>query len=301
MEAESRLLAREAASYSRWQVKRIKLALWQYHRDRRRIEGKEFTWRDVREDIRRVTGVELGKSVAVGGESLRKFATTSSLFTDIETVASFLMNPEIYALGEKELKESGFRITAPGHLTDFFASDCDEQTSISLQVLAGKYQAVFTDEGDWIVSTLRFELSEAEDFLYVEEAQSVYESESSAVAAADEKLEGARESSIEPLSVLRHEGFAVTTPEDRLMIFMKRLNKGTNHCYYALQDIGVYQQDVTRPLWLQHQQFGYLPPIDGDPSESGRVSEPRFDADSIGSWHQLIARDMRMFRRLHVE
>lgn len=267
-----------AASDSRLtkeQVEKVRFALWEYKQGLNDGAAEPFTWRDIREEILRYTGVEIGKDIRAGAESLRKFAEKQTQIKHVGVVADYLQ--KIRMLSERELYGDSFSVKAPVHLNEFFNADCENAATVSLEELAGSYEAVYEEDGRRFTCQLTLKSSKTGEFLYVDKVRRT--------KSKSENDPGA--STVNPDAATYYEGFALISPEDRLQMFLKDRGTGRTHNYYGIQDIGVYLKRKDKVLCLQRHDYGFVP----------YTGAQRRNLSAPETWLDHIGAQLTMYRR----
>jgi hypothetical protein len=234
---------------SDWQLCRVRNALRAYHRYERDHEGRYYTWRDVREAIAFYTDVEIGTSAKNGAERLRQFVEgiedefapgmrnyPSPKPAALEGIVAFLTHEELNLLSEDELEEYMPGFQAPQRLNEFLRDNSDLLIESGLPPLQGQYVADHADKDGWTIRSLVMQRPSAEGICQVVEVHEHYAATTSRKAFSL-KEEGKRGNC---LSFSRYGGWAILTPEDSLLLFLKHESNGRNHRYECLDDINLW-------------------------------------------------------------
>lgn len=231
--------------------------------------GGALTWPEVREAIAVYTGKEIGVNAKRGGERLRQFVEGYKrsrhhelrfpIPQPFEVLAAFVTHPELSLLDENELRDEMPSPQAALRLAEFLVQGQDLVSTVSVSDLEGRYS--FVDFG-LLDRTERVDLilkpSMDGKILQVEERQRVKVKNTEPVRERVAKALEQMKFESDRASLQRSLGWAVPTPEDNLLIFMKDEGNGRNHYYISLNDVGVWQRshEAEDVLYLLRKDFG---------------------------------------------
>lgn len=244
-----------------WQLMRVRNALRTYHRYGRDSDGRYFTWRDVREAIALYTGVEIGGSLKLGAERLRQFVEgvegkipgegrrfPAPQPKALEAIVRFVTHKELDLLSEDELNEDILGVQAPLRLMEFMHEGCTAIENSEVRHLEGDYLTAHPNRDGWMTRTVYLQRPHAGGLLQAVEWRDQFATESKEQALAWASEVG------HAVSRQNFSGWAVMTPEDSLLMFLKREQDGKNHRYLCLEEVG---------LWLRAVPFSYAPSDSG--------------------------------------
>jgi hypothetical protein len=228
------------------QVSIVRDALRAFHCYGRDIDDKCFTWKSMREAIATYTGVEIGDNLRYGAERLRVFVDgvwdskvpSGRRFprpkeATLKAIVAFLTHEDFNFLTEYELKEFRASYSVPLRLTEFLRKDCDFTTFSEFLVVAGKYISGRPEKDGWTIRVLILKKASENGISQVIETHIHYKTEK-----PEEALKWYNEGDLEKaISHIQHDGWAITTPEDSLIFFLKRESNGRNHRYTGLEEI----------------------------------------------------------------
>lgn len=278
--------------YSNWQLNRLRDALQAYHlyehvndssyynpidiiedEDRRekhkekQKKAKEkikryFTWFDVREAIIEYTGVEVGKNQR--GEHIRKFVEGSG-YTDegrkkfptmkdmwLDAIRDFVTHEDIDLLSMDEINESIPGYQAPMRLLDYLDQDFDGGRNIPVERLQGRYLAQLIDDDEFIVRELTLQRPSVKGLIQVIETENSFD-KGMACQFEEMTLEDRRKMRA---SQIKHSGWAILTPEDNLLFFLKSESSYLNRYYFTLAlDLLAWQDSPMTQIYLLHHDF----------------------------------------------
>ncbi len=259
---------------SDWQLSRVRNALRAYHRYGRDIDGRYFTWKDVREAIAIYTDVEIGASAKLGAERLRQFVegVESKLHKGrkfsapqpkaLEAIVAFVTHEGLDLLSEEELREFTPGVQAPLRLLEYMREDCEWPENIELRYLAGHYLTIYPNRDGWVARSLIVQRPHDSGVFQVIETRNHYTTESK-----EQALAWAWEAT-HAVSSQKFSGWALLTPEDSLIMFLKRAQDGKNHRYLCLEEVGLWLEPprasidpkdlkyTTKILMMEHE-FGH--------------------------------------------
>jgi hypothetical protein len=244
---------------SDWQLMRVRNALRAYHRYGRDTDGRYFTWRDVREAIDLYTGVQIGASLKLGAERLRQFVEgvegklpgegrrfPSPQPKALKAIIGFVTHKELDLLSAEELSEDITGVQAPLRLLEYMRAQCALPESDEFRHLEGHYLTAHPAKDGWVTRSLYLQRAHDDGVLQVMEVRDHFDT-----ASKEQALEWASEIG-RALSSRKFSGWALLTPEDSLMLFMKREEDGKNHRYLCLEEVGLWLQAV--PKYIEPDQ-----------------------------------------------
>ncbi|MCU7837966.1 MAG: hypothetical protein KZQ94_01140 [Candidatus Thiodiazotropha sp. (ex Troendleina suluensis)] len=255
---------------SDWQLMRVRDALRAYHRYQRNQYGRYYTWMDVREDIAHYTGVKIGSGPKYGAERLRQFVEgieTRESFPRrkypvpkpeaLEGIVALLTHEEVKVLNEDELSEYAPGFQAPLRLIEYLAEDCDTPMTFEARTLEGVLKTDHPNGDGWLVRRVTLQRADTEGMLQVVEFREQFLTES-----AEQAVEWSNQNHYENRTgFVKYGGWAVITPEDSIMLFLKHSVNGRNVRYFGLDELGLLFDSPGLPhvknlRFLQHD-FGY--------------------------------------------
>ncbi len=231
---------------SDWQLMRVRNALRAYHcYERREEDGKYFNWKDVREAIAVYTGYEIGGTSKSGpkhgAERLRQFVQGAEDKKGgwkypvpkpdvLEAIVNFVTHEELDLLNEDELEEHIPGAQAALRLLEYFDDGSETARLTPPKKLQGVYNHYkSTIEG--VVSTqLTLQRPNENGLIEVVELREYFSIQYCIVYKewGEEKRRQFRSAHTV------HSGWAILTPEDNLMFFLKNTDNRRNRHYYTL-------------------------------------------------------------------
>lgn len=267
-------------NYSDWQILRIRRGLRAFHshhrfradevelKDASEGEGqsqlmwRDATWSDVADAIFEYTSVE------VNPERLRQFvegvkSKSGELRYPVpqaETLAGIvglLTDEDIDLLSEGELEEYLPALQAPLRLLEFLDERPGAERMLPPAELKGIYQTRFLD-GDYIVIRELAILKPSEDgVVEVAEIDELYEREG-AFPEVEEDIAGLK---AKLHRTIFSKGWAVITPEDNILFFLKNEENGRNrYCFSLALGEQLWSEGVLEELVLYDHSFPELLP-----------------------------------------
>lgn len=252
---------------SDWQLGRVREALRAY-RLYDQGAGSQHTWCDVREAIAEYTGVEIGRSPKIGGERLRQFVEGLSNKSrglhfpvpqpeSLAAIVAFLSHEDINLLRPDELEEYRPGYQAALRYAEYLRENCTDSFTLSVSDLCGNLRAEYKEQDTITVLNMTVQRIDGGDALgvvqLVEECSRYRENKAPLTVASSEDHRDAGDL----LSQSSSGGWGVITPEDTLVLFLKKKSSGQNHCYYSVNDMGVWSKTGGRFLYLMSHEFGF--------------------------------------------
>ena len=252
--------------YSDWQLNRLRDALRAYKQYGHTADGKPQSWLYVREAIAAETGYEIGSSPKNGAERLRQFVEglyikkgqhkEHKLFTPkeeaLDAIVEFVLSPDNPLLSEEELKEYVPEYHAPMRLLEYLDQSTGAERHIPVEKLEGVFQARMKDATHFTIKEITLQRPLESGLLQVIETEENYEP---ALESSYDKIPHA-ERKKGRLGLVKCGGWAVITPEDNLLFFMKKESDGQNRYYFTLAaDIVSWNDKAATQLFLLHHDF----------------------------------------------
>lgn len=221
---------------SEWQLERVRNAVRAYHLYERSHDGDAFTWKDVSEAIDEYTGV------IVPPERLRQFVEGvkqedgSFKFPvpkgeRIKAIHDFVLDPELGLLTANEIEEREFDIQAAVRLLEYLDQDFDTERIVPPEAVAGRYETLEFELPLWVASELILSKPLENGVVKVNHVERTYGYNPKA-APPKSIPENPRPRLKEEV---RHSGWAVLTPEDNFLIFLKEESLGKNRYFFTLE------------------------------------------------------------------
>jgi hypothetical protein len=241
-------------AYSEWQLNRLRDALRAYHDYEPGHGSGSFNWKDVSEAI------SLTADVAVPPERLRQFVEgnrskdgarrkfQSMQAESLEAIVRFLTEERL--LLPEELEEYAPPWQAAQRLLDYLDQSFDKQRVLPLVTFEGTYRARHTNKRGFAIQELTLQKPSGEGLMQVVKTEEYYPA-----SAKDEydkwTLEQRRE---RRLTRTLYGGWAIFTPEDNVMVFLKQADNGKNLYQFTLAADMSYSPDaaVERLVLLGH-------------------------------------------------
>ena len=237
--------------YSDWQLKRLRDSLHAYHHYERSHDGEYFTWKDVSEAIDEYVGVNVpperlrqfveGVNTKDGG---RKFPVPQD--KSLEGIASFVTVEELCLISEDELKEFMPEKQAALRLLEYLDQKVDAERIVPAEKIQGLYFAIDSGEKEdqFIRRDLTLQRPTEDGLLQVVETEERF----------DRKASSKRGTKVRPNSCIKHGGWAILTPEDNLLFFLKNEIHGRNRYYFTMASDLVHWEErpITRLVLLRH-------------------------------------------------
>jgi hypothetical protein len=198
--------------FSDWQLNRLRDALRAYHKfGRDAVDGRHYNWKDVSEAISLATDVE------VPPERLRQFVEgvkspdggrrILTMQEDrLDAIAKFATDEDYRLISEAELREHAPSWHAAQRLLEYLKQDFDTERILPPSTLEGTYRNGRIDDDSYVVRELTLQRASDDGLIQLIQIEDSYE-------------------------ILDGMQFDNLTPEDNLLMFLKKERSGHN-CYY---------------------------------------------------------------------
>ena len=243
--------------YSDWQLNRLRDSLRAYHRYERSHEGEYFTWKDVSEAIDEYASVRVpperlrqfveGVNTKGGG---RKFPVPQD--KSLDGIACFVTVAELCLISEDELKEFIPDKQAALRLLEYLDQKIDAERIVPIEKIQGTYCARSLDKKAFTIWELTLQRPSGDGLMQVIETEDIYQHMASPVfdqwTPIDRK--NYRDSHV------KHGGWAILTPEDNLLFFLKDEATGRNRYYFTMAlNLEHWSESPMTRLVLLHHDF----------------------------------------------
>jgi hypothetical protein len=219
--------------FSDWQLNRLRDALRAFHKfGRDAVDGRHFNWKDVSEAI------FLSAEVEVPPERLRQFVEGVKtpgggrrLLTmqddRLDAIAKFATDEDYGLISEAELREHAPSWHAAQRLLEYLKQDFDTERILPPSTLEGTYRNGRLDEDSFVVRELTLQRASDDGLIQLVQIEDSYDILDGMQLddLPPEEREKVRDSRIV------YGGWAILTPEDNLLMFLKKERSGHN-CYY---------------------------------------------------------------------
>ncbi|MBS9405472.1 hypothetical protein KG088_17855 [Halomonas sp. TRM85114] len=251
---------------SGWQLGRVREALRAY-RLFDQGTGSQHTWCDVREAIAEFTGVEIGRNLKIGGERLRQFVEGVNNKgkglhfpvpqpESLAAIVEFISHAEINLLSLDELEEYRPGYQAALRYAEYLRENCAEGFSISASDLCGILRTEYKERD--VITALKMTIQridggDALGVVHIVEECTRYSADKAQLRLTSSDGHGPTG---DVLSQSVSGGWGVITPEDTLVVFLKKKSSGINYCYYSMNDMGVWLKNKGRLIYLMRHAYG---------------------------------------------
>jgi hypothetical protein len=242
--------------FSLWQLALIRDALRAYKCYGADVGDRAFTWASIAEGILEAT------NVAVPPERLRQFVEGVSVRGGqrkhpvpapdrMAAIVRFVTDEDLGLLADDELAEQVPAHHAPLRLLDYL-DEREGQRLLPTGQMNGAYRAARRDERAFVVREMTLQRPSEKGLIQVIETEDYYDAAAAGAFeawSAQDRLEGRR-------SCVRHAGWAVLTPEDNLLFFLKNPRNGRNRYYLSLgADAALWSDRPLTFIALLHHDF----------------------------------------------
>jgi hypothetical protein len=219
--------------FSDWQLNRLRDALRAYHKfGRDPVDGRHYNWKDVSEAISLATEVDIpperlrqfveGVKTPDGGRRLLTMQADR-----LEAIVKFALHEDYELISEAELREHAPTWHAAQRLLEYLKQDFDTERILPPSTLEGTYRNGRIDEDSYVVRELTLQRASDDGLIQLvqtEDSYDIIDGMKFDYLSPDER-ENVRDSRIV------YGGWAILTPEDNLLMFLKKERSGHN-CYY---------------------------------------------------------------------
>ena len=240
-------------NYSDWQLARIRNALRAYHRYERSHDGVYFTWKDVQEAIDEYAGVKvLAERLRqfVEGfkdkEGKRKFPAPRD--AKLTAIVEFITHEDIALLSKDELKEFSPEHQAPLRLLEYLDQDFDTRRIPPPATLQGMFHVQRDTALETFMLSLTLERADDSGLIQVTQTDKYFDN--------FDKISSDKTDFSNPSSRVKYGGWAILTPEDNLLIFLKNERNGRNLYYFTIaSDQNIWTENQLKRLILLRHDF----------------------------------------------
>ena len=242
--------------YTERQRELIRARLLAYY-DLRRARSRKISWGAICDEIFDETGVQ----IAI--EDVRQFVkrfvqkdrnrSRGPNDEELEAIVSFLKRPRINLLSDKELNEPEIPYRFAEFLLDFLAHP-EHNQQFPPKALGGRYLALLKSSDGSIHKRVELTLRVHKEDHVIR----VTESSEAWSSVIDGDLNNDERSPAKPEldATYRAKGWAVITPEDSLLIFLKNERYGHNHYYLTIALYpGIWSETSVCQLALLRHQY----------------------------------------------
>lgn len=233
--------------------------------------GPGLTWLELAADIEVYTGAVMSPEVLrqfVEGVSKKEFPVRFRVPSpeNLEAITAYLTNPHIDALAPDELEPERFAWQAPLRLIEYLRQELDTEALPLPDTLEGTFQAVAAEAETITAIRLTLRPDRESGFIRVAETADIYASRSVSdfLAWTDRDKRNRHRARTES------EGWAVLTPEDNLLFFLKDRPFGRNHYWTLAAEVDLWTgAAVPRLMLLRHDYPAELDEHGADTHQRG--------------------------------
>lgn len=240
--------------FTHWQVLLLRDALEAYRRFTPDEENsrRPMSWNALRERLAVYTDVDFGK------DDLRQFVEGKKQghanfrvpqVHRLRAIFDFLSNEDIAVLTPEELDQAELvGVHAPLHLARYLVSLSTPDPVEFPRSLVGQYDAISRTDGTIVEKHMQISF-DGRGFASVDETHEVYHVNLPSGDLPEARLRRKISSKRKPDARIRHNGWALITPEDNLLLFMKSVDTRENH---------FWKLAVEHPIWEGEPVTGLL-------------------------------------------
>lgn len=274
-------------SYTHWQILLLRDALEAHRRFTADHEtgNRPLSWNALKESVTVFTGVTFGK------DDLRQFVEGKKQGQGnfrvpqrhrLKALFDFLTHEEIAILTPEEFDEAELvGVHAPLHLSRYLVS-----TSVSAPLdfprsLVGQYESI--GASDELVTEKFIQIGfQGPRFASVSETHEVYNIVVPPTAFSSTRLRRLISRRGEPDYRIKHNGWAIVTPEDNILAFMKDTDNRHNHYWKLAVEHPIWEDGLVEDLLMN--KFDWPLFLDGETS-TGDAKKLSAQEALAETWH----------------
>lgn len=274
-------------SFSHWQILLLRDALEAYRRftvDHETLK-RPLSWNALRERIAEYTGVEFGK------DDLRQFVEGKKQghgnfrvpkMDRLRAILRFLTDEDISILTLEEFQKAELvSVHAPLHLSRFLVSLSEPVPIEFPRSLIGQYEAIGSSEGRVLRKHLHV-LFEGPGFASVSEIHEVYNISLPPSTPTSNRLRKMIAARARPDARIRHSGWALITPEDNMLAFVKNIDTHENHYWKLAVEHPIWEEGIVTELLLN--KFDWPPYLEMESPDKAAIQVSAREAAS-NTWN----------------
>jgi hypothetical protein len=287
--------------FSEWQLHRLRNALGAYHDYGRGEDKRRFNWKDMTEGIDYAVELEFlkGASGAARERLVKQFSERLRQFVEgvrrpdgtwhypepqestVDAIHEFLIGEDL--LSEEELRDFDPGPQAALRLLDYLDQAFDSERIAPPSTLDGTYRSERFEADDFVVRNLTLHSASEKGLIRVGITEDWYDLLTGA-KFADLKLEDRREAR---QSYVVYAGWAILTPENNLLMFLKKEHNEENSYYLtaAAENWHALQEPAKALALLRHHY-----PLETDSAEPLEPKRMPAIAEAVGNSITLFMR-----------
>ncbi|WP_366555351.1 hypothetical protein [Aquibaculum sediminis] len=273
--------------YTHWQVLLLRDALEAYRRFTADHEtGKRpLSWNALREKVWAYTDVDFGK------DDLRQFVEGKKQghgnfrvpqLHRLHAVFRFLTDEHIAMLTPDEFDNAELvGVQAPLHLSRYLVSLSEPVPIEFPRALVGQYESIGCTDDRVLQKHLQI-LFEGPGFASVSETHEVYNVVLPSITPDSRRLRRMISRRASPDARIRHGGWAIMTPEDNMLVFVKNIDTRENHYWKFAVEHPVWEEGIVSDLLLNRFDWPLFLDEEATTGEAVSLSAQQAATDT---WH----------------
>ncbi|WP_143071533.1 hypothetical protein [Tranquillimonas rosea] len=241
--------------YTHWQILLLRDALEAYRRFTPDEETgrRPLSWNALRERVAVYTDVEFGK------DDLRQFVEGKKQghanfrvpqAHRLRAIFDFLSDENIAILTPEELDQANFvGVHAPLHLARYLVSLSTPDPVAFPRSLVGQYDTIARTDGSVVEKHMQISF-DGRGFASVDETHEFYHVNLPSGELTEGRLKRKISLRRRPDARIRHNGWALVTPEDNLLMFMKSADTRENHFWKLAVEHSIWEGEPVTDLLL---------------------------------------------------
>lgn len=249
-----------------WQLDKLRTAMRAHRAYTPGRSGPGLTWLELAADIEVYANVSMSPEVLrqfVEGVSKREYPVRFRVPSpeNLEAIVAYLTHADIDALAADELDQERFAWQVPLRVIEFLKQDFDIEAAAVPESLEGTFRATLTTDDTITVVQLALRPDPHNGFIRVAETADIYTDPggSAFLTWTDKDRRNRHQARTDA------EGWAVLTPEDNLLFFLKDRPYGRNHYWTLAADAELWSGAPVQHLILLRHDY----PAEPEESEAG--------------------------------
>lgn len=273
--------------FTHWQILLLRDALEAHRRFTENHEtGKRpLSWNALRESVTVFTGVQFGK------DDLRQFVEGKKRGHDnfrlpqlhkLHAVFRFLTHEEISVLTPEEFEKAELvDVHAPLHLSRYLVSLAEPVPIEFPRSLVGQYESIGRKDDRVFQKHIQI-MFEGPGFASVSETHDIYNVVVPPNAIGSDRLRRLISARGKPDSRIMHTGWAIMTPEDNVLVFVKNIDNRENHYWKFAVEHPIWEEGLITDLLLTRFDW---PLFLGDEATTGKAVKLSAEKAASDTWH----------------
>lgn len=239
-----------------WQLDKLRAALRAHRVYTPGRRGRGLSWLELCADIEAYTNAPMSPEILrqfVEGVSKKEYPVRFRVPSpeNLEAVVAYLTDPNIDALAAEELNQERFAWQVPLRLIEYLKQDFDTDAPVLPDALEGTYRAAVSADETMTLTQLTLRPDADSGFLRVAEASEIF----THTADTDFLTRTDRDRRNSHRARTDSQGWAVLTPEDNMLFFLKQTPYGRNHYWTLAAEAELWSGEPVKRLTLLRHDY----------------------------------------------